>query len=48
LSQHAIPTASAQLRDIQLVETDQSPRILTTVTSVTRQIARAETGPSSF
>jgi hypothetical protein len=44
LRQHAIPTASAQLRDIDLVETDQSPRLLTTVTGVTKQIARAETG----
>jgi hypothetical protein len=44
LKQHATPTASEQLRDIQLVETDQSPRLLTTVTGVTKQIARAETG----
>jgi hypothetical protein len=44
LKQHATPTASGQLRDIQLVETDQSPRLLTTVTGVTKQIARAETG----
>lgn len=44
LKQHATPTASGQLRDVQLVETDQSPRLLTTVTDVTKQIARAETG----
>jgi hypothetical protein len=44
LRQHAIPTASEQLQDIQLVETNQSPRLLTTVTGVTKQIARAETG----
>jgi hypothetical protein len=44
LRQHAIPTASAQLRDVDLVETSQSPRLLTTVTGVTKQIARPETG----
>jgi hypothetical protein len=44
LKQKTAPTASAQLRDIQLVETNQTPRLLTTVTGVTRQIARAETG----
>jgi hypothetical protein len=42
--QHATPIASEQSRDIQLVETDQSPRLLTTVSGVTKQTARAETG----
>jgi hypothetical protein len=44
LRQHATPAVSAQLRDIQLIETNQSPRLLTTVTGVTKQIARPETG----
>jgi hypothetical protein len=44
LKQHATPTALEQLRDVQLVETNQSPRLITTVTGVTKQIARAETG----
>lgn len=44
LKQKGAPTASAQPRDIQLVENNQTPRLLTTVTGVTKQIARAETG----
>jgi hypothetical protein len=44
LTQHATPTISAQLRNIDLVETSQSPRLLTIVTGVTRQISRPETG----
>jgi hypothetical protein len=44
LRQHATPTALEQLRDVQLAETNQSPRLITTVTGVTKQIARAETG----
>jgi hypothetical protein len=44
LKQHAAPTASAQLRDVQLVETDQSPRLVTLVAGVTKQTTRAETG----
>jgi hypothetical protein len=44
LRQPAIATASAQLRDVDLVETSQSPRLLTAVTGVTQQITRPETG----
>jgi hypothetical protein len=44
LRQQAKPTAPAQLRDIDLVETSQSPRLLTTVTGVTKETARAQTG----
>jgi hypothetical protein len=44
LRQHAMPIAAEQSRDVQLVETNQSPRLFTTVTGVTKQTARAETG----
>jgi hypothetical protein len=44
LRQHATPTAPAQLRDVQLVETSQSPRLLTTMTGVTKETSRAQTG----
>ena len=44
LRHDASPAASAPLRDIQLIETDQTPRLLTTITSVTKQTARADTG----
>ena len=40
-TQHAAP---AQLRDIQLIETNQTPHLRATVTGVTKQIARPETG----
>jgi hypothetical protein len=43
-TQHATPAAPAQLRDIQLIETNQAPHLRTTVTGVTKQIARQETG----
>jgi len=39
-----VHTVAAQSRDIQLVEADRSPRELTTLTAVTRQINRPETG----
>lgn len=44
LRQAATPTASAHLQDIQLVETNPSPRLLATVTSVTKEVTRPETG----
>jgi hypothetical protein len=42
--QPATPTTPAQLRDVQLVETSHSPRLLTTVTSVSQQVTNPETG----
>ena len=42
--QPATPPAPAQLRDVQLVETGQSPHLLTTVTSVSQQVTNPETG----
>jgi hypothetical protein len=44
LRQQAKPTAPAQLRDVQLVETSQSPRLPTTVNGVTKETSRAQTG----
>jgi hypothetical protein len=44
VSQPATSTASAHPQDIQLVETSQSPRLLATVMSVTKQVTRPETG----
>jgi hypothetical protein len=44
LRQPATPTASAHLQDIQLVETNQSPRLVTTIANVTKQVTRPETG----
>jgi hypothetical protein len=44
LRHDASPAASAPLRDMRLIETDQTPGLLTTITSVTKQTARAETG----
>jgi len=43
-NRHAAPAAPAQLRDIQLIETNQTPHLRATVTGVTKQIARPETG----
>lgn len=43
-TQHAAPAAPAQLHDIQLIETNQTPHLRATVTGVTKQIARPETG----
>lgn len=42
--QHAAPAAPAQLRDVELIETNQTPHLRATVTGVTKQIARPETG----
>jgi hypothetical protein len=42
--QAATATAPTQLRDVQLVEASHSPRPLTTVTSVSRQVTNPETG----
>jgi hypothetical protein len=40
----ATATAPAQLRDVQLVETSHSPRLITTVTSVSQQVTNPQTG----
>ncbi len=43
-AQPATATAPAQLRDVQLVETTPSPRILATVADVSQQVTNPETG----
>jgi hypothetical protein len=37
-------TAPARLQDVQLVETSHSPRLITTVTGVSQQVANPQTG----
>jgi hypothetical protein len=42
--QPAMATAPARLQDVQLVETSHSPRLITTVTGVSQQVANPQTG----
>lgn len=44
VAQPAAATAPAQLRDVQLVETGTSPRLLATVADVSQQVTNPETG----
>jgi hypothetical protein len=46
--EHTTQAVSEQLQDIQLVETDQFPRLQTTIHAVKKQITRAETGTIFF